>query len=160
MMDGVSEISDAIRADAEAARAEIRAAGIVCPSCGKNAADIYGQHQYEDLDDVGVPSAVLSMSGSLKCTAGTPVAAGTMGYEQFQAVANIALLDEFRRREDRAFEDILGTGPRDRIPGRAAEAPSITCPRCGMTSYNPNDIREGYCGNCHDWTGRPARMSE
>jgi ribosomal protein L37E len=39
------------------------------------------------------------------------------------------------------------------------EAP-FTCPRCGMTSYNPNDIREGYCGNCHDWTGRPARMSE
>ena len=30
--------------------------------------------------------------------------------------------------------------------------PSITCPKCGMTSYNPNDIREGYCGNCHDWT--------
>lgn len=32
------------------------------------------------------------------------------------------------------------------------DQPSITCPRCGMTSYNPNDIREGYCGNCHDWT--------
>lgn len=30
--------------------------------------------------------------------------------------------------------------------------PSITCPVCGMTSYNPNDIREGFCGNCHDWT--------
>lgn len=30
--------------------------------------------------------------------------------------------------------------------------PSITCPVCGMTSYNPNDIREGYCGNCHAWT--------
>ena len=29
---------------------------------------------------------------------------------------------------------------------------SITCPRCGMTSHNPNDVREGYCGNCHDWT--------
>lgn len=28
----------------------------------------------------------------------------------------------------------------------------ITCPLCGMTSYNPNDIREGYCGKCHDWT--------
>jgi hypothetical protein len=31
--------------------------------------------------------------------------------------------------------------------------PSITCPQCGMTSHNPNDVREGYCGNCHDWTG-------
>lgn len=29
---------------------------------------------------------------------------------------------------------------------------SITCPRCGMTSHNPNDVRAGYCGNCHDWT--------
>lgn len=30
--------------------------------------------------------------------------------------------------------------------------PSITCPRCGRTSYNPNDIAEGYCGACHWWT--------
>jgi hypothetical protein len=35
---------------------------------------------------------------------------------------------------------------------------SFTCPRreCGRTSYNPNDVREGYCGACHDWTGREA----
>jgi ribosomal protein L37E len=32
---------------------------------------------------------------------------------------------------------------------------SITCPVCGRTSYNPNDIKEGYCGNCHDWTSPP-----
>jgi ribosomal protein S27AE len=32
--------------------------------------------------------------------------------------------------------------------------PSITCPRCGATSYNANDILEGYCGRCHDWTTR------
>ena len=31
----------------------------------------------------------------------------------------------------------------------------ITCPRCGRTSYHPDDIREGYCGACHDWTGLP-----
>jgi hypothetical protein len=30
---------------------------------------------------------------------------------------------------------------------------AYTCPKCGMTSHNPNDEREGYCGNCHDWTG-------
>jgi hypothetical protein len=29
---------------------------------------------------------------------------------------------------------------------------SITCPECGWTSYNPNDVREGYCGHCHDFT--------
>lgn len=28
---------------------------------------------------------------------------------------------------------------------------SITCPRCGMTSHNPNDIRERYCGACHQY---------
>lgn len=28
---------------------------------------------------------------------------------------------------------------------------SITCPQCGLTSYNPNDIRERYCGRCHQW---------
>jgi ribosomal protein S27AE len=33
-----------------------------------------------------------------------------------------------------------------------AGTPSITCPRCGATSYNPNDIQQGYCGRCHDWT--------
>jgi hypothetical protein len=32
---------------------------------------------------------------------------------------------------------------------------SITCPSCGMTSWNENDVREGYCGNCHDWTQSP-----
>jgi ribosomal protein S27AE len=31
---------------------------------------------------------------------------------------------------------------------------SITCPRCGRTSWNANDVREGFCGACHDWTGR------
>lgn len=29
---------------------------------------------------------------------------------------------------------------------------SITCPVCGMTSYHPGDVEEGYCGNCRDWT--------
>jgi hypothetical protein len=33
-----------------------------------------------------------------------------------------------------------------------AEQPSITCPVCGMTSWNPTDVAQGYCGHCHDWT--------
>lgn len=30
--------------------------------------------------------------------------------------------------------------------------PSITCPRCGKTSYNPGDIENSYCRDCgfHD----------
>ena len=27
--------------------------------------------------------------------------------------------------------------------------PSIACPKCGMVSYNPNDVEQRYCGNCH-----------
>jgi len=27
--------------------------------------------------------------------------------------------------------------------------PSITCPKCGMISQNPNDVEHRYCGNCH-----------
>lgn len=28
---------------------------------------------------------------------------------------------------------------------------TITCPQCGMTSYSLNDVRERYCGNCHQF---------
>ena len=31
-------------------------------------------------------------------------------------------------------------------------AESVTCPRCGRTSHHPQDVAEGYCGACHDWT--------
>lgn len=37
-------------------------------------------------------------------------------------------------------------------PGYQPEQASITCPACGMTSYSMDDIRQGYCGLCHDWT--------
>lgn len=32
---------------------------------------------------------------------------------------------------------------------------TITCPRCGRTSYNPNDVRALYCGFCSWWTSDP-----
>lgn len=32
---------------------------------------------------------------------------------------------------------------------RPEDAPSITCPDCGLTSYHPGDIAERYCANCH-----------
>jgi ribosomal protein S27AE len=35
------------------------------------------------------------------------------------------------------------------------EPASFTCPRCGRTSHHPDDVRERYCGACHDWTGIP-----
>jgi len=32
------------------------------------------------------------------------------------------------------------------------EPPSYTCPRCGKVSHSSDDVFEGYCGHCHDWT--------
>lgn len=29
----------------------------------------------------------------------------------------------------------------------------FTCPRCGRTSHHPDDVRHGYCGACHAFTG-------
>lgn len=39
-------------------------------------------------------------------------------------------------------------GPCDREP---KDPPSITCPKCGRTSYHPRDVSERYCGNCHQF---------
>lgn len=30
---------------------------------------------------------------------------------------------------------------------------SFTCPECRATSYYPEDVRYGYCGRCHKFTG-------
>lgn len=35
----------------------------------------------------------------------------------------------------------------------ALDAAAFTCPRCGRTSWHPEDKRQGYCGACHDFTG-------
>jgi hypothetical protein len=58
-----------------------------------------------------------------------------------------------RKREDR----MAGKPVTKRESGLGA--PSFTCPDCGATSYNRNDIREGYCGRCHDWTGDTPYMN-
>jgi hypothetical protein len=44
-------------------------------------------------------------------------------------------------------------------PGGARAQPSITCPRCGRTSYHPDDIAAGYCGACHDFTSPRSASS-
>lgn len=38
--------------------------------------------------------------------------------------------------------------------------PTVTCPVCGMTTAHPEDVREGYCAECHDWTSPPAVMRD
>lgn len=48
-------------------------------------------------------------------------------------------------------------GPRDGDNGLSGQRPvqpgGYTCPRCGRTSYHPEDLYHGYCGACHDFTG-------
>src|ERR1035441_2205358 len=48
-------IGDAVHADAEAAREEIRADGLICPSCGQNYADLIGRHCLILVMDVRAP---------------------------------------------------------------------------------------------------------
>jgi hypothetical protein len=31
--------------------------------------------------------------------------------------------------------------------------PSFVCPACQAESWHPEDVRQGYCGACHDFTG-------
>lgn len=45
--------------------------------------------------------------------------------------------------------------PAGSVDARGMKSDSITCPRCKKTSYHPEDIRQGYCGICHEWTSVP-----
>lgn len=37
--------------------------------------------------------------------------------------------------------------------------PHFTCPRCAAISWNPNDLRERYCGRCHLFFSPLERVS-
>ncbi len=30
-------------------------------------------------------------------------------------------------------------------------AESVTCPECKKTSFHPEDVKQKYCGNCHEF---------
>ena len=94
-------IGDALRADAEAARAEIRAAGIVCPSCDVNLADLPDGHRLAVVPGL--------KDGFAECRDGQRADITT--FEPLEMAANISLWDEFRRRETEAFKAIVGEGP-------------------------------------------------
>lgn len=51
----------------------------------------------------------------------------------------------------KAMQDGLAVTVLDCLVGEADQA-SITCPKCGMRSFHPMDVKEGYCGRCHAWT--------
>ena len=90
-------IGDAIHAEAEAARAEIRAAGMACPSCGVNMADLPGDHML-----------ALILGKYAECGNGERVSLLDAPFEAVQAAANISVWDAFRRSEAEAFRAALG----------------------------------------------------
>jgi hypothetical protein len=42
-----------------------------------------------------------------------------------------------------------GRKPEARTYRISADGKSITCLRCGLTSWHPEDVRQVFCGNCH-----------
>ena len=40
----------------------------------------------------------------------------------------------------------------------STDEPLFVCPQCGARSWHPDDRRYGYCGRCHDFTGRDQRI--
>lgn len=67
----------------------------------------------------------------------------------------LQLPDDVFRDVTRAWSYRVVRVPADQPPALALVPRGFTCPRCGRTSANPHDRREGYCGACHDWTGTP-----
>jgi hypothetical protein len=65
------------------------------------------------------------------------------------SVAGGALPQEEGGRVD-GRQDEFPTAVRPVGEGRL-KATSFTCPDCGRTSWNPLDVFEQYCGNCHEW---------
>jgi hypothetical protein len=103
-------IGDAVRADAEAAREEIRASSygqLACPSCGKPAGDILGTGHCLIL----IPSCEAGPGAIVEaeCRDGQRAVCST--WDDMVATANISLADEVWRHETIAFDRIIGTGP-------------------------------------------------
>ena len=102
-------IGAALHAEAEDARGEMRAAGIACPSCGVNMAD---------LPEVPGRSASRSQCPRRQALVFASV-------DMFRAAANVGLYDEMRNNiweiwtSQRASSTRHGAKRDDRVPGRA-----------------------------------------
>ena len=116
-------VAAALHAEAEEAREEIRAAGIACPSCGVNMADLPGDHKLV-LDHGGVDwERAVKRPPSALCGSGELVSLeGGTSFETWQAAANVSLYDDFRAREAEAWRrEVMGTLERSDFQGfRAA----------------------------------------
>ena len=95
-------VAAAIHAEAEEARAEIRDAGIVCPSCNVNMADLPQDHKLV-LDHGGIDWVrAVRRPPSALCGSGRVVWLDDSRFETWQAAANVSLYDDFRARMDDA----------------------------------------------------------
>ena len=105
-------VAAAIHAEAEEARAEIRDAGIVCPSCNVNMADLPQDHKLV-LDHGGIDWVrAVRRPPSALCGTGRIVWLDDSRFETWQAAANVSLYDDVRTRFEQALAtDIIGTGP-------------------------------------------------
>lgn len=79
----------------------------------------------------------------------------THRYDHAERVDDCAVCREVMRHVDTWFRSVLR-----RVSGTDHDTPAdvgatVTCPRCGMTSWHREDVRYGYCGNCHDFTSVP-----
>lgn len=87
------------------ARTEVRAAGICCPSCGKNTASLTGtEHELKFSDS---PAAEGSTA---QCADGAPVDLAAADFGTFQSLANVQLLDAYNRNWDEAMREMLPRG--------------------------------------------------
>lgn len=52
-------------------------------------------------------------------------------------------------------DEFIGETAREAIDkamhAEAVRASHFTCPKCGRTSYNESDIKQRYCGACHEF---------
>ena len=71
------------------------------------------------------------------------------------SAAGVSETDEWCREESCQYRHWRsGSMPTHRRGAGCPQPKSITCPTCHRESFSPDDIREGYCGYCHDWTSR------
>src|SRR5207247_2471436 len=63
-----------------------------------------------------------------------------------------ALADAIRKLEAEAGRQLTDVVREQRASATRVE--HFECPRCERQSFHPKDVKEGYCGHCHDWTGR------
>ena len=95
-----------------------------------------GRASAETLDGIDAP-VIISMEG------------GTIFGKDIYAAYK--LLESFVEVIETMDVKVCELAMRARKRGEELTRESITCPRCAMTSYNANDIRERYCGNCHQF---------